>query len=68
MAGTKKRSAIVLEKLATKSADELGAMVKELCSDHAITDGDELRSMRWNRRFAASGKGVCTTAPRIRFS
>jgi hypothetical protein len=59
----RKRSPIVLEKLPHDNDGELKEMLAELQSD---TASDPVRPARWNRRFAASGKNKCASAPRIR--
>jgi hypothetical protein len=64
---TRKRKSIDLRSLSKHSAQELNAMVKELCDVKPVTD-DDARHSTWARRFAASGKGRCAPAPRIRMS
>jgi hypothetical protein len=54
----RKRTAIVLSKLARESVDELHSMVVELTGDHKA-DADETAEPRpWSPRFAASGKSL----------
>src|SRR5258708_6090056 len=57
---TMKKKLIVLDKLADESAKELESMVSELRSD------SQQDASRWSKRFAASGKGTCSAAPKIR--
>ncbi len=56
-----KKKTLALDKLADQSAADLASMVIELTSD-----AKRLDAPRWSKRFAASGKGVCVVAPKIR--
>lgn len=62
----RKRRNILLNKLSQDSALDLTAMVNELCDKSINPQGEPEIALRWSRRFAASGKGLCTPAPRIR--
>lgn len=55
-----KKKLIVLEKLADEPEADLKAMVTEL------SDDSKQAGNRWSKRFAASGKGTCAIAPKIR--
>jgi len=59
----RKKNPIVLEKLALDNDGELRDMIAEL-QDTVATD--PIEPARWSKRFAASGKHVCASAPRIR--
>jgi len=62
----KKNKAIVLSRLAEDCKSELNAMVKDLERSSSRTLAETAPHTHWSQRFAASGKGRCTTAPRIR--
>jgi hypothetical protein len=52
---TRKRTAIVLDKLARESACKLESMFAELAGEPRI-DANPAQLSHWSRRFAASGK------------
>ena len=56
-----KKKIIVLDKLADESSSELDSMVADLNGESTGQD-----SSPWSKRFAASGKGSCMFAPKIR--
>jgi hypothetical protein len=62
----KKNQVIVLGRLAEDRKSELNAMVKDLERSSSGALAETAPHTHWSRRFAASGKGKCTFAPRIR--
>ncbi len=56
-----KKKVIVLDKLAHDSAADLESMIADLNGQ-----SEPQESSRWSKRFAASGKGSCMFAPKIR--
>ena len=63
----KKNKAIVLGRLAEDCKSELNAMVKDLEGSSSRALAESAPHTHWSQRFAASGKGRCVPAPRIRF-
>ncbi len=64
MARTKK--SLDLTKLTDASSLELEAMVAELFGEKSQAKTGAVKLAPWSRRFAASGKGKCGFAPKIR--
>jgi hypothetical protein len=62
----KKNKVIVLGRLAEDCKSELNAMVRDLERNSSRAVAETAPNTHWSQRFAASGKGRCTTAPRIR--
>lgn len=60
----KSRNSVVLVKLARDSRAELESMVAELSGVRSDSKGTGTSSVRWSRRFAASGKDGF--APKLR--
>jgi hypothetical protein len=63
----KKSKVIVLGRLAEDCKSELNAMVKDLEGSSSRSLAESAPHTHWSKRFAASGKGKCVAAPRIRF-
>jgi hypothetical protein len=63
---TKKSKVIVLGRLAEDCNSELNAMVRDLERSNSPALVETGPHTHWSRRFAASGKGKCSFAPRIR--
>lgn len=61
----RRRTALVLKRLAENSNGTLKSMVAELVGGKIALVGDHTKAARWSRRFAASGKEF---APRIKRS
>ncbi len=61
-----KRIPIIVDKLIEDP--KLETMLADLDGGPAVHDADGVRSARWSKRFAASGKQTCAKAPRIRMS
>jgi hypothetical protein len=62
----KRNKAIVLGRLAEDCNSELSAMVKDLERSSSPALIETAPHTHWSKRFAASGKGKCAFAPRIR--
>jgi hypothetical protein len=62
----KKSKVIALGRLAEDCESELNAMVKDLEGSNSRALADSAPHTHWSQRFAASGKGRCAAAPRIR--
>jgi hypothetical protein len=62
----KKNKAIVFGRLAEDRKSELNAMVKDLERSNSGALAEIAPHTHWSQRFAASGKGQCRVAPRIR--
>lgn len=62
----KKNKPIVLGRLADDCKSELNAMVKDLEGSSSGVLAETAPHTHWSQRFAASGKGKCVAAPRIR--
>ena len=61
-----KKKAIVLGRLAEDCKSELNAMVRDLERSSSRALAETAPNTHWSQRFAASGKGKCVTAPRVR--
>lgn len=61
----RKRTSIKLDALEQESSIELEAMMAELTGETAA-GASGAKDAHWSKRFAASGKDSCGTAPRIR--
>jgi hypothetical protein len=61
----RKRTTIVLRKLAQRSSLELDSMIIELTGVSPTRANDARKTLHWSQRFAASGKNF---APKIRAS
>jgi hypothetical protein len=62
----KRNKAILLGRLAEDCKSELNAMVKDLERNSFRALAENAPNTHWSQRFAASGKGMCRAAPRIR--
>jgi hypothetical protein len=62
----KKNKAIVLCRLAEDCNSELKAMVRDLEGSSSRALAETAPNTHWSQRFAASGKGTCRVAPRVR--